>query len=53
MVRRVLLDEVRRHGAAVIFVSLRPRENVEHQRLPIMTLTPEHIPPFTREVVVQ
>ena len=53
MVRRVLLDEVRRHGAAVIFVSLRSRENVAHQRLPIMTLTPDHIPPFTREVVVQ
>ncbi|MGH7716748.1 MAG: DUF58 domain-containing protein, partial [Vulcanimicrobiaceae bacterium] len=53
MVRRVLLNEVRRHGAAVIFVSLRPRESVEHQRLPIMTLTPDHIPPFTREVVVQ
>ena len=53
MVRRVLLDEVRRHGAAVIFVSLRSRENVAHQRLPIMTLTPENVPPFTREVVVQ
>lgn len=53
MVRRVLLDEVRRHGAAVIFVSLRSRENFAHQRLPIMTLTPDHIPPFTREVVVQ
>ncbi len=48
---RVLLDEVRRHGAAVIFVSLRPREKAEQQRLSIVTLTPDHIPVFTREVV--
>ncbi len=50
---RVLLGEVRRHGAAVIFVSLRPREQVEQQRLPIVTLTPDHVPVFTREVVWQ
>jgi len=48
---RVLLDEVRLHGAAVIFVSLRPREPVEQQRLPMVTLTPDHVPVFTREVV--
>ncbi len=48
---RVLLGEVRRHGAAVIFVSLRPREQVEQQRLPLVTLTPGHIPVFTSEVV--
>ena len=50
---RVLLGEVRRHGGAVIFVSLRPRERVEHQRLPMVTLTPNHVPAFTREVVGQ
>jgi uncharacterized protein (DUF58 family) len=50
---RVLLDEVRHHGAAVIFVSLRPREAVEQQRLPMVTLTPDHVPVFTREVVWQ
>jgi uncharacterized protein (DUF58 family) len=50
---RVLVGEVRRHGAAVIFVSLRPREQVEQQRLPIVTLTPDHVPVFTREVVWQ
>ncbi len=50
---RILLDEVRRHGAAVIFVSLRPRENVDQQRLPVLTLTPNHVPVFTREVVWQ
>lgn len=50
---RVLLDEVRRHGEAVIFVSLRPREPVEQQRLPMVTLTPDHVPVFTREVVWQ
>jgi hypothetical protein len=50
---RVLLGEVRRHGAAVIFVSLRPREPVEQQRLPMVTLTPNHVPVFTREVVWQ
>jgi uncharacterized protein (DUF58 family) len=50
---RVLLDEVRRHGAAVVFVSLRPREQVEQQRLPMVTLTPDHVPVFTREVVRQ
>lgn len=50
---RVLRDEVRRHGSAVIFVSLRPREGVEQQRLPMVTLTPDHIPVFTREVVQQ
>jgi uncharacterized protein (DUF58 family) len=49
---RLLLDEVRRHGAAVIFISLRPREGVEQQRLPVMTLTPDHVPVLTREVVV-
>lgn len=48
---RVLIDEVRRHGAAVIFVSLRPNEQVAQQRLPIVTLTPDHVPVFTREVV--
>ncbi len=50
---RVLVDEVRRHGAAVIFVSLRQREQVERQRLAMVTLTPDHVPVFTREVVVQ
>ncbi len=50
---RVLVDEVRRHGSAVIFVSLRPRELVEQQRLPMVTLTPDHVPVFTREVVWQ
>jgi uncharacterized protein (DUF58 family) len=50
---RVLLDEVRRHGAAVVFVSLRRREPVEQQRLPMVTLTPDHVPVFTREVVWQ
>jgi uncharacterized protein (DUF58 family) len=50
---RVLLGEVRRHGAAVIFVSLRPREQVEQQRLHMVTLTPDHVPVFTREVVWQ
>jgi uncharacterized protein (DUF58 family) len=48
---RALLDEVRRHGAAVIFVSLRRREQLEQQRLGIVTLTPDHVPVFTREVV--
>ena len=50
---RMLVGEVRRHGAAVIFISLRPREAVEQQRLPIVTLTPDHIPVLTREVVQQ
>lgn len=50
---RILRGEVRRHGAAVIFVSLRPREQVEQQRLPVVTLTPDHVPVFTREVVGQ
>ncbi len=50
---RVLVDEVRRHGAAVIFVSLRQREQVERQRLAMVTLTPDHVPVFTREVVLQ
>lgn len=48
---RVVRDEVRRYGAAVIFVSLRPRELVEQQRLAMVTLTPDHLPVFTREVV--
>ena len=48
---RILRGEVRRRGAAVILVSLRPREQVEQQRLPIVTLTPDHVPVFTREVV--
>jgi hypothetical protein len=48
--QRVLVDEVRRHGAAIIFVSLRSREQVEMQRFPIVTLTPEHVPVFTSEV---
>jgi uncharacterized protein (DUF58 family) len=50
---RVLVGEVQRFGGAVIFVSLRPREPVEQQRLPMLTLTPDHIPVFTREVVGQ
>jgi uncharacterized protein (DUF58 family) len=53
VIGRVLIDEVRRHGAAVIFVSLRRREHVEQQRLPMVTLTPDHVPVFTREVVRQ
>ena len=48
---RVLRGEVRRYGASVIFVSLRPREQVEQQRLPLVTLTPDHVPVFTRDVV--
>jgi len=51
--RRLLHVEVRRRGAAVIFISLRQREAVEQQRLPIVTLTPDHVPVFTREVVLQ
>ena len=50
---RAVRGEVRRQGAAVIFVSLRPREEAELQRLPMVTLTPDHIPLFTREVVGQ
>ena len=50
---RILINEVQRFGAAVIFISLRPRESIEHQRLPIVTLTPDHVPVFTREVVWQ
>ncbi|MGH7728599.1 MAG: DUF58 domain-containing protein [Vulcanimicrobiaceae bacterium] len=50
---RIVLGEVRRHGGAVIFVSLRPREAVEQQRLPMVTLGPDHVPVFTREVVSQ
>ncbi|MBV8355263.1 MAG: hypothetical protein JO101_08090, partial [Candidatus Eremiobacteraeota bacterium] len=50
---RVLFREVRHHGAAVVFISLRPREQVEQYRVPILTLTPDHIPVFTREVVWQ
>jgi uncharacterized protein (DUF58 family) len=50
---RVLIDEVRHYGSAVIFVSLRPREPVGQQRLPIVTLTPEHVPVFTREIAWQ
>ncbi len=50
---RVLRGEVRRQGAAVVFVSLRQREGVEQQRLPMATLTPDHVPVFTREVVAQ
>jgi uncharacterized protein (DUF58 family) len=50
---RTLLGEVRRSGAATIFVSLRPREQVEQHRLPMVTLTPDHVPLFTREVVGQ
>ena len=49
----VLHDEVRRHGAAVILVSLRSQEPTEQQRLPILTLTPDHLPIFTRQVVVE
>jgi uncharacterized protein (DUF58 family) len=52
-IRSVLLDEVRRYGAAVIFVSLRRHEDAEQQRLPIVTLTPDHVPVFTREVATQ
>jgi uncharacterized protein (DUF58 family) len=50
---RALLGEVRRHGAAVVFVSLRSREQLEQQRLSMVTLTPDHVPVFTREVVGQ
>jgi uncharacterized protein (DUF58 family) len=53
VIGRALVDEVRRHGTAVIFVSLRQREQVEQQRLPMVTLTPDHVPVFTREVVAQ
>jgi uncharacterized protein (DUF58 family) len=48
---RALHGEVRRQGSAVIFVSLRPREEAELQRLPMVTLTPDHIPLFTHDVV--
>jgi uncharacterized protein (DUF58 family) len=50
---RVLVDEVRRHGTSVIFVSLRRREQSEQQRVGMVTLTPDHVPVFTREVVQQ
>ncbi|HZW53100.1 MAG TPA: DUF58 domain-containing protein [Candidatus Elarobacter sp.] len=50
---RALLGEVRRHGSAVIFVSLRSREQIEQQRFSMVTLTPDHVPVFTREVVGQ
>jgi uncharacterized protein (DUF58 family) len=52
VISRVLLGEVQRHGAAVIFVSLRPREPADQQRLPMVTLTPDHVPVFTRDVAV-
>jgi uncharacterized protein (DUF58 family) len=52
-VGHILHDEVRRQSTAVIFVSLRAREKVEQQRLPMITLTPDHVPVFTREVVAQ
>ncbi len=52
-IARLLVDEVARHGLAVVFVSLRQREQVEQQRLPMVTLTPDHVPIFTREVVAQ
>jgi uncharacterized protein (DUF58 family) len=52
-VGQAVRGEVRRHGTGVIFVSLQSREQVELQRLPIVTLTPDHIPVFTREVVWQ
>jgi hypothetical protein len=42
---------VERHGTSVIFVSLRSREHAEWQRLGVVTLTPDHVPAFTREVV--
>jgi hypothetical protein len=48
---RMLHAEVRRHGTAVIFVSLRSREQAEWQRLGVVTLTPDHVAAFTREVV--
>ena len=51
VIDEMLREEVRHHGASVIFVSLRPNESVAHQRLPIVTLTPDHVPIFTREVV--
>jgi uncharacterized protein (DUF58 family) len=48
---RVVHAEVERHGTSVIFVSLRSREHAEWQRLGVVTLTPDHVPAFTREVV--
>jgi uncharacterized protein (DUF58 family) len=53
MIGRVLVDAVRRSGTSVIFVSLRRREDVEQQRLGVVTLTPDHVPAFTREVIRQ
>ncbi len=50
-IARILVDEVQRHGSAVIFISLRQREHADQQRLPMVTLTPDHVPVFTREVV--
>lgn len=47
---RLLLDEARHHGAAVILISLRQREDFVQLRAPIVILTPEHVPVFTREV---
>lgn len=52
-VDRLLLDEVRHHGAAVIFVSLNQRQQAERQRLPMVTLTPDHVPVFTRVVAAR
>ncbi|MBV8600971.1 MAG: DUF58 domain-containing protein [Candidatus Eremiobacteraeota bacterium] len=53
VIGRLLHAEVRRHGSAVIFVSLRSREAVEQQRLRVVTLTPDHVPIFTHEVVAR
>ncbi|MBV8643080.1 MAG: DUF58 domain-containing protein [Candidatus Eremiobacteraeota bacterium] len=47
----MLVGEVRRRGAAVIFVSLREHEEETERQLPIVSVTPNVVPVFTHEVV--
>jgi uncharacterized protein (DUF58 family) len=49
---RTLVAETKRRGPAVIFVSLHDRaEEAQQRRLPIVSITPNLVPVFTREVV--
>jgi uncharacterized protein (DUF58 family) len=49
---QTLVKETRRRGRAVIFISLREHaEEVLQAKLPIVSVTPNLIPVFTREVV--
>lgn len=49
---RTLVAETRRRGPAVIFVSLREQaEEAQQRQLPIVSITPNLVPVFTREVV--